>query len=44
MILVCGEALANVFRDEDRSASLQLDARPGGAPFLKHVGVRAFPR
>jgi hypothetical protein len=47
MILVCGEALFFVFLDKDRGASLQLDARPGGSPFLKHiddVGVRAFPR
>jgi hypothetical protein len=44
MILVCGKALFDVFLDEDRGASLQLDARPAGSPFLKHVGVRAFPR
>jgi hypothetical protein len=35
MILVCGEALFDVFLDTDRGASLHLDARPGGS--LDHV-------
>jgi fructokinase len=39
MILVCGEALFDVFLTDDRGASLQFDARPGGSPFNVAVGL-----
>ncbi len=39
MILVCGEALFDIFIDEDRGASLSLDARPGGSPFNVALGL-----
>ncbi|SDF82291.1 fructokinase [Limimonas halophila] len=39
MILVCGEALFDVFRAATRRDGLTLDARPGGSPLNVAVGL-----
>ncbi len=40
MILVCGEALFDVFVEgEDNSGALRLEARPGGSPFNVAIGI-----
>ncbi len=41
MIVVCGEALMDVFGSGDTSSGMTLDARVGGSPF--NVAVLAQP-
>ncbi len=44
MILVCGEALFDVFLAGERPDGLDLDARPGGSPFNVAVGLARLGR
>lgn len=39
MILVCGEALMDVFAEQETTSGLVLDARVGGSPFNVAVGL-----
>lgn len=39
MILVCGEALMDVFSEQETASGLLLDARVGGSPFNVAVGL-----
>jgi fructokinase len=39
MILVCGEALMDVFSEQETASGLVLDARVGGSPFNVAVGL-----
>ena len=39
MMLVCGEALMDVFAQEDTATGIALDARVGGSPFNVAVGL-----
>ncbi|MBI3349162.1 MAG: carbohydrate kinase [Burkholderiales bacterium] len=39
MILVCGEALIDVFAEQETASGLVLDARVGGSPFNVAVGL-----
>lgn len=39
MILVCGEALMDVFAEQETASGLVLDARVGGSPFNVAVGL-----
>ena len=39
MILVCGEALFDLFLDHENGQALSFDARPGGSPFNVAVGL-----
>lgn len=45
MILVCGEALFDVFvKDEDAGSHIALDAAPGGSPFNVAIGLARLGR
>ncbi len=39
MILVCGEALYDLFLDSEENAQLKFDGRPGGSPFNVAFGL-----
>ncbi len=39
MLMICGEALFDVFQGEDTATGLALDARVGGSPFNLAVGL-----
>ena len=44
MFLVCGEALHDLFVEEETPAGLRIDARIGGSPFNVAVGLARLGR
>ena len=44
MFLICGEALYDLFVEEETPAGLRIDARIGGSPFNVSVGLARLGR